>query len=104
MRYTQWGWEELKWVLTRVLLSTQIKDLCQHTAGVAWLDEERIPTTSELSELDALATKIAGQPHNFGGEYHKCYHAITQGWVRQQSMIVCNTLATIPRNSPLKTF
>ncbi|KXS21308.1 beta-lactamase/transpeptidase-like protein [Gonapodya prolifera JEL478] len=57
-----------------------IKDLCQHTAGVAWLDDAHLPTIADLADLDALAKKIAGQPHNFGGEYQKIYHAVTQGW------------------------
>ncbi|KAJ3337976.1 hypothetical protein HDU93_000239 [Gonapodya sp. JEL0774] len=57
-----------------------IKDLCHHTAGVASLDKENIPTIEDLSNLDVLAQKIAKQPHNFGGEYVKQYHAITQGW------------------------
>ncbi|KAI9031074.1 beta-lactamase/transpeptidase-like protein [Hyaloraphidium curvatum] len=57
-----------------------VKDLCQHTAGVAWLDPDHLPSVKDTQDLDAVAEKIAGQPHNFGGEYHKIYHAVTQGW------------------------
>ncbi|KAJ3336132.1 hypothetical protein HDU93_003593 [Gonapodya sp. JEL0774] len=57
-----------------------IKDLCQHSAGVAWLDKEHNPTVDDILDLDRLARKIATQPHNFHGEYHKLYHSITQGW------------------------
>ncbi|KAJ3317359.1 hypothetical protein HDU93_004113, partial [Gonapodya sp. JEL0774] len=58
----------------------RIRDLCHHTAGVPFLDADHKPTISELSDLDAMARKIAGQPHEYGGEYKKCYHGLTQGW------------------------
>jgi hypothetical protein len=44
------------------------------------LDEAYLPTVAETQDLDTLAKKIAGQPHNFNGEYVKIYHAVTQGW------------------------
>ncbi|KXS16106.1 beta-lactamase/transpeptidase-like protein [Gonapodya prolifera JEL478] len=57
-----------------------LKDLLEHSGGVGWLDQERCPTIADLTNLDELAKKIAGQPHNFGGAVVKSYHAITRGW------------------------
>ncbi|KAJ3121725.1 hypothetical protein HK100_012261, partial [Physocladia obscura] len=54
--------------------------LLQHHGGVAFLDPKRIPTLEEMLDLDALAAKIAGQPHNFGGKEVSAYHAVTRGW------------------------
>ncbi|KAJ3340360.1 hypothetical protein HDU93_007085 [Gonapodya sp. JEL0774] len=57
-----------------------VKDLLEHMGGVAWLDPPYQPTLSELQDLDALARRIAPQPHNYGGVTTKCYHAVTRGW------------------------
>ncbi|ORY27616.1 beta-lactamase/transpeptidase-like protein [Rhizoclosmatium globosum] len=54
--------------------------LLQHHGGVAFLDKERVPTLEEMLDLDVLAAKIAGQPHNFGGKPVSAYHAVTRGW------------------------
>ncbi|KAJ3021446.1 UNVERIFIED_CONTAM: hypothetical protein HDU68_009621 [Siphonaria sp. JEL0065] len=54
--------------------------LLQHHGGVAFLDLERVPSLEEMVDLDALAKKIAGQPHNFDGEEVSAYHAVTRGW------------------------
>ncbi|KAJ3069112.1 hypothetical protein HDU98_007812, partial [Podochytrium sp. JEL0797] len=57
-----------------------VGQLLQHRAGVAFLDPQRVPSLDEMLDLDALATKIAGQPHNFNGEQVGAYHAVTRGW------------------------
>ncbi|ORY27593.1 beta-lactamase/transpeptidase-like protein [Rhizoclosmatium globosum] len=57
-----------------------IQHLLQHRSGVAFLDKERIPTPEDLLNLDLLASKIAGQPHNFNGTQVSAYHAVTRGW------------------------
>ncbi|KXS21011.1 beta-lactamase/transpeptidase-like protein [Gonapodya prolifera JEL478] len=57
-----------------------VKDLLEHAGGVGWLDKERMPHVTELADLDVVAKKIAGQPHNFGGKLVKSYHALTRGW------------------------
>lgn len=57
-----------------------VKDLLEHQGGVTWVEGEHIPLAEELSDLDALAKRVAGQPHNFGGKTTKAYHAITRGW------------------------
>ncbi|KAJ3353391.1 hypothetical protein HDU83_006876 [Entophlyctis luteolus] len=54
--------------------------LLHHRAGVAFLDPDRVPTPEKLLNLDELAEKIAGQPHNFGGRNVSAYHAVTRGW------------------------
>ncbi|KAJ3067241.1 hypothetical protein HDU98_009580 [Podochytrium sp. JEL0797] len=54
--------------------------LLAHRAGVAYLDSQRVPTPEEMVDLDKLASKIAGQPHNFDGEDISAYHAVTRGW------------------------
>ncbi|KAJ3013090.1 UNVERIFIED_CONTAM: hypothetical protein HDU68_000881 [Siphonaria sp. JEL0065] len=51
-----------------------------HRGGVAFLDPERVPTPEELVDLDLLANKIAGQPHNFDGKEVSAYHAVSRGW------------------------
>lgn len=58
-----------------------IKDVLEHQGGMTWVDGDHIPAPEELADLDALARRIAGQPHNFGGATTKAYHAITRGWV-----------------------
>ncbi|KAI9024661.1 beta-lactamase/transpeptidase-like protein [Hyaloraphidium curvatum] len=57
-------------------------ELCAHSGGVSWVDEEYLPTIEEaqMGNEDALEAKIAGQPHNHGGELTKSYHAISRGW------------------------
>lgn len=57
-----------------------LRDLMGHRGGVAYLDEDRVPTAEEILDLDTLANKIAGQEHNFGGEPKQSYHAVTRGW------------------------
>ncbi len=52
----------------------------EHRAGVAWLDQERRPTLAELLDHDALARKIAGQPHSNGGVPVQSYCAVTRGY------------------------
>ncbi|KXS19709.1 beta-lactamase/transpeptidase-like protein [Gonapodya prolifera JEL478] len=56
-----------------------VKDLLAHSGGVGWLDNERCPHISEILDLDKVATRIAGQKHNFGGVLTKSYHARTRG-------------------------
>lgn len=48
--------------------------------GVAWLEDDYKPSIEDLRNLDRLANKIAGNPHNYGGKLTKTYHAITRGW------------------------
>ncbi|KAI9347459.1 beta-lactamase/transpeptidase-like protein [Zopfochytrium polystomum] len=57
-----------------------ISQLLSHRAGLPFLDPERAPGVRELADLDALAKKIAGQPHAFGGEVRSAYHALAGGW------------------------
>ncbi|KAJ3341863.1 hypothetical protein HDU93_003984 [Gonapodya sp. JEL0774] len=57
-----------------------VKDLLEHQGGVAWLDSDHRPSLAELRDLDALAKRIASQPHNFDGILTKAYHAVTRGW------------------------
>ncbi|KXS22210.1 beta-lactamase/transpeptidase-like protein [Gonapodya prolifera JEL478] len=57
-----------------------VKDLLEHQGGVAWLDAPFLPNVADLADLDALAKRIAGQPHNYGSKTTKCYHAVTRGW------------------------
>ncbi|KAI9334370.1 beta-lactamase/transpeptidase-like protein [Zopfochytrium polystomum] len=57
-----------------------ISDLLMHRGGLAMLDPDRAPTLEEVLDLDVLAAKIAGQPHNFGGNVVSAYHAVTRGW------------------------
>ena len=51
-----------------------IKDLLEHQGGMTWVEGEHIPLPEELQDLDALAKRIAKQPHNFGGVTTKAYH------------------------------
>ncbi|KAI9021366.1 beta-lactamase/transpeptidase-like protein [Hyaloraphidium curvatum] len=59
-----------------------IADLCAHSGGVGWLDDEHLPTIEDvqMGNQEKLAAKIASQPHNFGGKTTKSYHAVTRGW------------------------
>ncbi|KAI9326538.1 beta-lactamase/transpeptidase-like protein [Obelidium mucronatum] len=57
-----------------------VQMLLAHRAGVSFLDSDRAPTLEEAADLDILATKIAGQPHNFDGKEVTAYHAVTRGW------------------------
>ncbi|KND01753.1 uncharacterized protein SPPG_03546 [Spizellomyces punctatus DAOM BR117] len=57
-----------------------VADLMGHRAGVSFLDASRAPSPSDILDLDALAEKIASQPHNFGGKPTVGYHATTRGW------------------------
>ncbi|KAJ3212992.1 hypothetical protein HDU82_000001, partial [Entophlyctis luteolus] len=57
-----------------------VKMLLGHRAGVSFLDPQRVPTLEELTDLDAVAAKIAAQPHNFRGRNVTAYHAVTRGW------------------------
>ncbi|KXS22520.1 beta-lactamase/transpeptidase-like protein [Gonapodya prolifera JEL478] len=57
-----------------------VKELLEHRAGVAWVDRAHRPSVEETNDLDKLATKIASQPHNFGGRNKRAYHAVTRGW------------------------
>ncbi|KAJ3006012.1 UNVERIFIED_CONTAM: hypothetical protein HDU68_004309 [Siphonaria sp. JEL0065] len=45
-----------------------VAQFLSHRGGVAFLDPERVPTPEDLVDLDLLANKIAGQPHNFDGK------------------------------------
>lgn len=58
-----------------------VKEMLEHSGGVAWLDPEYQPTAEmTLTEnLPMLARHIAGQPHNQGGKTTRAYHAITVG-------------------------
>lgn len=56
-----------------------VSDVLAHIGGVAWVDPDRLPTAAELSDLDALAQKIAGQPHNYPGQRLPVYHAALGG-------------------------
>ncbi|KAJ3207103.1 hypothetical protein HDU82_004061 [Entophlyctis luteolus] len=58
--------------------------LLTHRAGVAFLDPHRVPKPKDLLDLDALANRIASQPHNFDGETVSAYHAVTRGWFLQE--------------------
>ncbi|KAI9003327.1 beta-lactamase/transpeptidase-like protein [Hyaloraphidium curvatum] len=57
-----------------------VRDILEHQGGVGWMDREHIPTIDEARDLDRMAAKIAGQPHNFGGKLVKSYHGISGGW------------------------
>ncbi|KAJ3339748.1 hypothetical protein HDU93_007864 [Gonapodya sp. JEL0774] len=59
-----------------------VKELLEHSGGVTWLDSDYKGEVNQLrtENLDKLAARIAGQPHNFGGVTTKAYHAITRGW------------------------
>ncbi|KXS09087.1 beta-lactamase/transpeptidase-like protein [Gonapodya prolifera JEL478] len=69
-----------------------VKDLMTHQSGVGWLDEPHWPHVEELCDLDALARRIEGQPHNFGGKLTKSYHGLTRGWFINE--IIRRTLGT----------
>ncbi|KAI9004481.1 beta-lactamase/transpeptidase-like protein [Hyaloraphidium curvatum] len=60
-----------------------VRDLLEHMGGVGWVDPENAPTWEEWQaglDLDKLAQRIAKQPHNWGGQLIKAYHAQTRGW------------------------
>ncbi|KAJ3339034.1 hypothetical protein HDU93_008785 [Gonapodya sp. JEL0774] len=57
-----------------------VGDILSHHGGVSWVDEDHVPSLQELLDQDALAKRIAGQPHNFAGNPVKSYHGITRGW------------------------
>ena len=56
-----------------------VSDVLAHVGGVAYLDPEWMPSIEEMMDLDTLASKIAGQPHNFAGERKVTYHAAMGG-------------------------
>lgn len=51
-----------------------LADLLGHRAGVTYLDTA--PSLVEIGDLDAMATLLAKQRHNFGGEVTQGYHAV----------------------------
>lgn len=57
-----------------------VSDVLAHVGGVAWLDPDFLPTNEQVCDLDELAKKIAGQPHNFKGERRVTYHAACGGF------------------------
>lgn len=44
------------------------------------LNQDFTPSIADLRNLDKLASRIAGNPHNYNGTLTKTYHAVTRGW------------------------
>ncbi|KAJ3182784.1 hypothetical protein HK101_009883 [Irineochytrium annulatum] len=57
-----------------------VRDLLTHRGGVAALDDHRLPNVTIIGDLDAMASLLAGQPHNFDGEPVQAYHVTSRGW------------------------
>ncbi|KXS14625.1 beta-lactamase/transpeptidase-like protein [Gonapodya prolifera JEL478] len=59
-----------------------VRDLCQHAAGVPYLDDANLvsPRDHLSGDVAGVAAKLARQSHSHGGKKTKVYHATTQGW------------------------
>ncbi|KAJ3338470.1 hypothetical protein HDU93_009486 [Gonapodya sp. JEL0774] len=57
-----------------------IRDICQHAAGLSFLDDDNLISLDDVGDLKLVAEKLARQPHSHAGHKTKVYHATTQGW------------------------
>ncbi|KAI9026320.1 beta-lactamase/transpeptidase-like protein [Hyaloraphidium curvatum] len=57
-----------------------IRDMLEHQGGLPTLEGDFAPEPAELADLDALAKRVEGAPHLFGGKVTKAYHGITRGF------------------------